>query len=167
MSSQRGQATLEFALTFAMITMPMTAAIIFTSQLLWVWHSVTEWTRAGAQYAVTHCWNGSGGNVMEWMRGHVPPNVDSDQFGPGGSAVIEVRYFQRNAETGQMEDFACEGAECSTECIPDAVTVRVTGYDYRRVLSTLGVPPVPLPDFRTSLAMESAGCSPGATECLQ
>ena len=163
---RRGQATLEFALTFAAITMPMTAAIIFTSQLLWVWHSVTEWTRAGAQYAVTHCWNGSGENVATWMRQNVPPNVDSPQFQQGG-ATIEVRYFQRNAETGQMEDFTCEGGECSTECIPDAVTVRVTGYEFRRVLTTLGVPPVQLPDFRTSLAMESAGCSPGATECLQ
>ena len=124
--SRRGQATLEFALTFALVTMPVTAAIIFTSQLLWVWHSVTEWTRAGAQYAVTHCWNGSGENVMTWMRQNVPANVDSPQF-QQGSAAIEVRYFQRNAETGQMEDFACEGAECSTECIPDAVTVRVTG----------------------------------------
>jgi hypothetical protein len=166
MRSRRGQATLEFALTFSAITMPATMAIIFTSQLLWVWHSVTEWTRAGAQYAVTHCWNGSGENVMTWMRQNVPPNVDSDQLAQG-SATIEVRYFQRNAETGQLEDFACEGAECSTECIPDAVTVRVTGYEFRRVLTTLGVPPVPLPDFRTSLAMESAGCSPGAAECLQ
>lgn len=166
MRDERGQATLEFALTFAAVTMPLTFAILFTSQLLWVWHSVTEWTRAGAQYAVTHCWNGSGENVITWMRQNVPVNIDNDQF-TQGAATVEVRYLQRNPDTGILEDFTCDGGECSTACIPDAVTVRVTGYEFRRVLTTLGVPPVPLPDFRTSLAMESAGCSPGATECLQ
>jgi hypothetical protein len=99
------------------------------------------------------------------MRQNVPPNVDYDQFAQG-AAIIEVQYFQRNPETGLLEDFACDGGDCSTGCVPDAVTVRVTGYEFRRVLSYLGVPPVPLPDFRTSLPMESAGCSLGA-DCLR
>lgn len=165
MRRRRGQATLEFALTFAAITMPVTAAIVFTAQLLWVWHSIVDFTREGARYAVTHCYQANGQNVVEYMRAHVPPMIDGEQFALGG-ANIEVLYFRRNQETGQLEEFTCEGAECSTECVPDAVTVRVSGYEFRRVLTTLGVPPVPLPDFRTSLPMESAGCQPDGSACL-
>src|SRR5699024_10437372 len=99
MEARRGQATLEIALTFAAVTVPLTAAVVFTSQLLWVWHSVTECTRDGARYAVTHCWQGSGENVISYMRSHVPAMIDQDQFAQGG-ATIEVQYFQRNADTG-------------------------------------------------------------------
>ena len=166
MTGRSGQATIEFAITYAAITLPLTFAVIFTSHVLWVWHSVVEFTRDGARYAVTHCWDGSGANVIAWMQTHVPPMVDQAQFGPGG-ATIEVAYYQRNAETGVLEDFACDAGTCSTECIPDAVTVRVTGYESARVLRYLGIPPVPIPDFRTSLPMESAGCVPGSSDCSQ
>ncbi|MDZ4802362.1 MAG: TadE family protein [Bryobacteraceae bacterium] len=166
MRRRNGQATIEFALTFGALILPLTLGIIFTSQLLWVWHSVVEFTRIGAQYASTHCASGGGENVAAYMRQRVPVNVDQDQFAQG-AATITVEYYQRNADTGQMEPFACDGAECSTECVPDAVTVRVTGYEFRRVLSNLGIPPVPLPDFRATLPMESAGCSPDSTVCAQ
>jgi hypothetical protein len=157
---------MEFAITFALITLPLTFAIIFTSQLLWVWHSVVEFTREGARYASTHCAAGGGENVAAYMRQHVPVTIDRDQFAQGG-ATIEIDYYQRNPDTGQFETFACDGAECSSECVPDAVTVRVTGYEFRRVLTSLGVPPVPLPDFRATLPMESAGCTPDSSECAQ
>lgn len=161
-----GQATMEFAITFLLVTMPLTFATIFTAQLLWVWHSVVEFTRDGARYASTHCASGGGENVANYMRQHVPVNVDQDQFSTG-AATIEIRYYQRNADTGVFEDFACEGADCSQECVPDAVTVRITGYEFRRTLVTLGVPAVPLPDFRATLPMESAGCTPDSTDCAQ
>lgn len=166
MRKRNGQATIEFALTFGALTLPLTIAIVFTSQLLWVWHSVVEFTRIGAQYAATHCASGGGENVANFMRQNVPVNIDQAQFAQGG-VTITVDYFQRNVDTGQFEPFACDGAECSTECVPDAVTVRVTGYEFRRVLTNLGIPPVPLPDFRATLPMESAGCSPDSTDCAQ
>ncbi|MBC8168057.1 MAG: pilus assembly protein [Bryobacteraceae bacterium] len=166
MKGQRGQSTLEFAITFSLITMPLTFAIIFTAQLLWVWHSVVDFTRDGARYATTHCWQGSGENVATYMRSHVPLMIDGDQFSQG-VATIAVEYLLRNPDTGQLESFTCDGSECSSDCVPDVVTVRVTGYEFRRVLTYLGIPPVPLPDFRTSLPMESAGCSPDSADCLQ
>jgi hypothetical protein len=55
--NQRGQATVEYAITFAALIMPLTGMIIFTAQLLWIWHSVVDFTRDGARYATTHCWN--------------------------------------------------------------------------------------------------------------
>jgi hypothetical protein len=163
--SERGQATVEYAISFGLIVAPLTFGILFTAQLLWVWHSVVDFTRDGARYAVTHCWQGSGENVSSYMRANVPATIDRDQFAQGG-ATIDVRYFARNAESGQLEEFTCEGSECSTECIPDAVTVNVTGYEFRRVLTNLGVPPVPLPNFSTSMPMESAGCDPDGSQCL-
>ena len=50
MQSRKGQATIEFAFTYAAITLPLTFAVIFTSQLLWVWHSIVEFTRDGARF---------------------------------------------------------------------------------------------------------------------
>jgi hypothetical protein len=34
------------------------------------------------------------------------------------------------------------------------------------MLDVLGLPPVALPDFRTTLAMEGAGCNPEEGTCL-
>ena len=75
-----------------------------------------------------------------------------------GSAIVTVTYFSRDPETGDMVDFACDAGECSTGCVPDAVTVSVTNYEFRRFFGALGLPPVTLPDFKTSMAMGSAGC---------
>ena len=50
-----------------------------------------------------------------------------------GQAEIDSRSTSpRNAETGALEDFTCDGAECSADCMPDAVTVRITNYQFRR-----------------------------------
>src|SRR5882757_6926964 len=48
---QRGAITIEYVIAFATMLLPMTMMIIFTAQLLWVWHSVTDFTRTGARYA--------------------------------------------------------------------------------------------------------------------
>ncbi len=69
-----------------------------------------------------------------------------------------MQYFGRDPETGELIDFSCEQGECSTGCVPDAVTVSVTNYEFRRFSGYLGLPPVTLPDFRASMAVGSAGC---------
>jgi len=153
----------EFAITFALIIMPVTFAIIFTAEMLWVWHSMVDYTRDGARYATTHCWEGSGENVITYMRSHVPVNIDQDQF-RNGQADIVVSYFARDAASGTLTDFSCDG-DCSTTCIPDAVTVSIRNYSFTRFMSYLALPPVALPDFRTSLPMEGAGCDPDQAVC--
>jgi len=59
-SKQSGQATVEYAITFAAIMAPLMFAIIFTAELLWVWHSIVDFTRDGASYAATHCFEAGG-----------------------------------------------------------------------------------------------------------
>ena len=161
---RRGQTTFEFALACAGVVFPTLFAVIFTSQLLWVWHSVNEFTRLGASYATTHCWENSGSNVVDFMRSNVPPVISGDQF-QSGPAEISVTYFARDPASGQLLPFSCDG-DCSTNCIPDEVTVTVTGYEYRPFVTSLGLPPVPLPNFQTSLPVESAGCDPEQGVCL-
>src|SRR5712675_608914 len=62
-----GQASIEFALLYGAVILPLTFMIVFVSEMLWVWHSVVDFTRDGANYAATHCWMGDGGNVTTYM----------------------------------------------------------------------------------------------------
>ena len=162
---RRGQATIEYALIYAGVFLPLTFMIIFTAELLWVWHSVVDFTRQGAQYAATHCYQPGGSNVISYMQQNVPMMFDQDQF-RDGTAEIEVSYYSRNAESGQLESFACDGSSCSRECVPDVVRVRINNYQFRAFFSYLGLPPVDLPNFSTSLPIESAGCNADEEGCL-
>ena len=156
---------MEFVITSAGVILPLIFMIVFTSQLLWVWNSAIEWTRDGARYAATHCWQGGSDNVLTYMRAHVPGNIDQDQF-KSGATDITVTYYSRNADSGALDTFACDGGECSAECVPDAVRVSITSYSYRNFMSYLGLPPVAIPEFATALPMESAGCDPDTGTCL-
>ncbi len=163
-SPRSGQALMEFALAWGTILMPLTFAIIFTSELLWIWHSVADFTRDGARYAATHCWTGDGSNVIEYMKTNIPLMPDQAQF-LNGPAQITVNYFSRDPDTGTLVPFTCNGG-CSTACIPDVVTVAVTNYQFSTFVTTVGIPPIPIPDFHTSVPMESAGCDPEQGVCV-
>src|SRR5271170_7407584 len=160
----RGAVTLEFVLAFAGLVLPMTFAIVYTSQLLWVWHSVNEFTRQGASYATTHCWQSSGGNVLTFMGANIPPMIDQGEF-QNGTVQISVSYFALDPPSGQLIPFQCS-SDCSVGCIPDTVTVSVTGYQFGTFVTSLGLPPVIIPNFLTSLPMEGAGCDPEQGICL-
>jgi hypothetical protein len=165
--SECGQQTVEYALVYAGVILPVTFAIIFTAQVLWVWHSVVEFARDGAHYAATHCWQASGDNVREYMRNHTPFTIDREQFQSGGEELILVEYSSYDAESGMLAEFACDQGECTRLCVPDVVTVRIQGYEYRHpFLSQLGLAPITIPDFRTTVPIESAGCDPETSECL-
>jgi hypothetical protein len=161
---QAGQATVEFVLAYAAVLLPLTFAIIFTSELLWVWHTVNDFTRKGAGYASTHCWMNSASNVLDFMHSNVPLVINRDQF-QNGPVEIHVSYFGKDPDTGQLVPFACD-TECSTTCIPDTVTVSLTNYQFSTFFTSIGLPPVVIPDFRTSVPMESAGCDPEQGVCL-
>src|SRR3954467_1329633 len=106
-SSARGQATIEFVITQLVIVIPLTFAIVFAAEMLWVWHSVVDFTRDGARYATTHCWSAGGDNVQQYMRTHVPRMIDMDQF-QQGQAELAVTYYTRDPETGSLVDFTCD-----------------------------------------------------------
>ena len=94
------------------------------------------------------------------MRANVPKMVDQDQFRDGG-ADIDIAYFQRNAETGALEEFTCGGAECSRECVPDVVSVRINNYQFTRLFSYFGLQPVTSPQFLHDVADGKRRVQPG------
>jgi hypothetical protein len=159
-----GQALVEFALAWGTVILPLTFMIIFTSELLWIWHCVADFTRDGARYAATHCWQGDSSNVVTYMKANIPLMPYQDQF-LTGPAEINVAYFSRDPDSGSLIPFSCDG-DCSTTCIPDVVTVSVTNFQFSTFVTTLGIPPVNIPDFHTSVPMESAGCDPEQGVCL-
>jgi len=159
-----GQSTIEFALLYAGVILPLTFAVVFASEMFWVWHSVVDFTRDGARYAASHCWQSGADNVLGYMRTHVPRMIDMDQF-QSGSAEISVEYFSRDPDSGTLVEFTCDG-DCSAACVPDAVSVRINNYQFQRFVSFLRLPPVTMPDFRTSMPIESAGCDPEQGTCL-
>ena len=161
--ARRGAIAVEFALAFAGVVLPATLALIFTSQILWTWHAVNDFTRRGAGYAATHCWRSSASNVLDFMRLAVPPVLNQDQF-QNGPVVIDVSYYARDPDSGALLPFQCDG-DCTTGCIPDTVTVRVTGYEVRAFTTFLGLPAIVLPDFQTTVPIESAGCDPEQGIC--
>jgi len=159
-----GQATIEYAMLTAGVIVPITFGIIYAAQLLWIWHSVADFTRDAARYASTHCWQADHSNVLNYMKTHVPPMVDQEQF-QNGPVELDVSYFSRDPLSGVLTAFSCN-TDCSTACVPDTVTIQVTNYQFRHFVGYLGLPPVSLPNFQASSAIESAGCDPDTATCV-
>jgi TadE-like protein len=159
MRRRSGQSSVEFAILYSAAILPLTFMIVFVSQMLWIWHSVVDFTRDGANYAATHCWMGDGSNVTKYMTTHVPRMIDMDKF-ISGEAGLQVSYFSLDPASGQLTPFSCaSGADCSASCIPDAVSVSVTSYQFSKGLETFfKLPAVTIPPFTASRSMQSAGC---------
>jgi hypothetical protein len=161
-----GQALLEYALLYVGVILPLTFGLLFLCEMLWVWHSVVELTRDTARYAATHCYQDGNANVTTYAQTHVPRMIDMQQF-IQGPATINVAYFSQDPTSGQLIPFAggCS-TDCSVDCLPDAVTVTVQNYTFVHFLDFLKLPGVPIPQFPTSLPMESAGCDPQLATCI-
>lgn len=150
---------------YGAVILPLTFMVIVIAQMLWIWHSVSDFTRDGARYAATHCWVGDGSNVIGYMQSHVPPMIDQNQF-QTGAATLQVSYFAQDPVSGSLAPFTGCAAECSPNCIPDAVSVSVSSYQYLRFSGYFKLPPVTIPPFTTTVPMESAGCDE-AGNCVQ
>src|SRR5262245_59886610 len=91
-----GQATIEFALIYGAVILPLTFMTIFVAEQLGIWHSVSDFTRDGAAYAATHCAT-DGANLVAYMTARVPAMVDQNRF-QAGEAPIVVQYFVAGAD---------------------------------------------------------------------
>jgi hypothetical protein len=159
MRGRKGQATIEFALLYGGVIIPLTFGMIYVSEMYWIWHSMVEFTRDGARYAATHCFQSDTQNVVTYMQTHVPVNIDQAQFQTGGTAQIDVVYQQLDPlGTGLLGPMQCDGT-CSTDCVPDAVTVSISNYQIAWFVTYLNLPPVVLPPFPTSVSVQSNGCN--------
>ncbi len=146
---------------FAGALIPLTFGMIFVTQILWIWHTVNDFTRLGASYAATHCWQSDSGNVTNYMLTNLPAVPNQDQF-LNGPIQIQVSYFAEDPTTGILTPFACDG-DCTSGCIPDVVTVTISNFQFQ---AFAGISPIVLPNFQTSLPMQSCGCDPEQGVCL-
>jgi hypothetical protein len=160
-----GQTFAEYGILYATVIVPLTFGILFLAEMLWVWHSVVDYTRDGARYASTHCFQTDGSNVITYMQTHVPLMIDMDQF-QQGKAQINVTYYSADPTSGELTQFACAGGDCTVDCEPDAVTVSISQYQFARFQNFFGLPPVVMPNFQETLPIESNGCDPEQGACL-
>lgn len=155
----RGQATVELALVMMIVLVPLTLGLVALANLAWTYHALTTLTRQGARYAATHCWlDDAGSNVMSWMQANAPPFLDRPQL-ISGEVQIQVSYWTHDLTTHETVPFSC-ASSCTPECVADSVTVRISGYQFRHLLGVFGWPPLPLPEFSTTIEIESAGGDP-------
>jgi hypothetical protein len=157
--SSRGQANVETALALIVGIVPLTFGLLAFTELVWTYHALTTLTRQGARYAATHCWqDGTGSNVVDWMRANAPPFPDRPLLTSGG-IQIQVDYWTHDMQSHETAPFSCGGG-CSSECAPDSVTVSITGYAFNHFFPVLGLPPLQVPSFSTTVEMESVGGDP-------
>lgn len=155
----RGQATLEFALVMMTVIVPVTFGLLVFAEVAWTYHSLVTMTRQGARYAATHCWQDSAGsNVAAWMQTNAPRFIDREQLLTGG-AEIRVEYWTHDLTTHETVPFSCAGS-CTPECVPDSVTVSVSGYQFRHLVTLIGLQPIQVPGFATTVEMQSMGGNP-------
>ena len=155
----RGQATVEMALALIAGIVPITLGLVAFTELAWTYHALTTVTRQGARYAATHCWqDDAGSNVMSWMQANVPAFPDRTLMAAGG-IQIQVSYWMHDPLTRQSIPFSCGGG-CSAECVPDSVTVSIVGYQFNHFFPMLGLPPLQVPPFSTTVEIQSAGGDP-------
>ena len=158
-TNSRGQANVETALALIFGIIPLTFGLFAFSELAWTYHALATLTRQGARYAATHCWQDeSGSNVVNWMQSNAPAFPDRPLLTSGG-IQLQVSYWTHNTGTHQTVPFTCGGG-CSPDCVPDSVTVSITGYEFNHFFPVLGLPPLQVPPFSTTVEMESAGENP-------
>ena len=139
--------------------LPLTLGLIAFAQLAWTYHSLVTLTRQGARYASTHCWvDEAGSNVVDWMQANAPPFIDRVRLSDGG-AQIQVAYWTNDLTAHETTQFSCAAESCSPGCAPDAVTVSISGYQFSHLFTTLGLSPLTVPEFATTVDMESVGAN--------
>jgi len=159
----RGQASVETVLALIFGIIPITFGLLAFSELAWTYHALATLTRQGARYAATHCWqDDSGSNVVTWMQANAPAFPDRPLLLSGG-IQIQVTYWMHDPETHESVQFSCAGG-CTPDCVPDSVTVSITGYEFNHFFPVLGLPPLQVPPFSTTVPIESAGGNPETDE---
>ena len=156
----QGQAAFETAILFAVVLVPLTFGLMVVAELAWTYHSLVSLTRQGARYAATHCYlDAAGSNVTTWMRANSPPFIDRQQL--GGTAEIQVSYWMHDLTTDPTNPmtvpFECGGDACTPACQPDSVTVSVSGYQFTHLVTVIGMRPIQVPSFATTVEMQSMG----------
>ncbi len=146
------------ALIMMTIMIPLTLGIVAIADVVWTYHALVTLTRQGARYAATHCFQEDNGpNVTDWMKANAPPFLDKPNIGT--TLQIQVNYWTHDFANNQSVAFSC-GAACTPTCVPDAVTVSISNYQFTHLLPLLHLQPLQVPAFSTTVEVQSAGGDP-------
>lgn len=159
-NSERGVATIEFAVTAAFFLM-MLLAVFAGGYLFWVHNALVEATRRGARYAANQCLPdlvdcpNSDTSLARIKNVTLYGNPDGTGnrliYNLQPSSVI-VTYSTNTAPVGQLpNDF---GVARGT------VSLKIQNYDFHFILSPV---PIPMPPYQTTVVGESAGFIPGVS----
>jgi Flp pilus assembly protein TadG len=149
----------ETALALILVLLPLTFGLLAFSELAWTYHALATLTRQAARYAATHCWaDDSGSNVVSWIQSNAPAFPDRPLLA-SGAIQVQVSYWTHDAAAHRSIPFSC-GSGCSAQCVPDSVTVNISGYQFNHFFPLLGLPPLQVPPFSTTVSIESAGGNP-------
>lgn len=149
-NSERGVATIEFAMTAAFFLM-MLMGVFAGGYLFWVHNALVEATRRGARYAANQCKPNLAGcpdsaSTIERVKNVTLYGSPTPTTNP---LVYNLQPSNVHFDTGSYSsDF---GVATGT------VSVKIENYDFNFILSPV---PIRMPPYQTTVAGESAGFIP-------
>src|SRR5262249_40611775 len=100
----------------------------------------------------------SGSNVITWMQANAPAFPDRAQLASGG-VQIQVSYWTHDPVTRQSVPFTCGGGGAPPRA-PPPCTGRRPRTPRSHFFPTLGLQPLQVPAFSTTVEFQSAGANP-------
>lgn len=162
--SERGIATIEFAVTAGFFLM-MIVAVVAGGHFFWTHNALVEATRRGARYAASQC-NPSDTACTNYdtavtriknMVLYNSPTAGTEPFVPNLTATnVIVTYSQTGCTTT-----ACKPGE-TFGVAKGTVSVKIQGYSYDFILSPVALS---MPPYETTVRGESAGWNAAQNEC--
>ncbi len=152
-NSERGVATIEFAVTAAFFLM-MLLAVFAGGYLFWVHNALVEATRRGARYAANQCKPGDAScpdsaTTIERVK----------NFTLYGSPVPTNKPLIYNLQPANVH-FDANSYSSDFGVASGTVSVKIENYAFNFILSPV---PFPMPPYQTTVAGEAAGFIPGVS----
>jgi Flp pilus assembly protein TadG len=162
--SDRGVATIEFALTAGFFLM-MVVAVVAGGHLFWTHNALVEATRRGARYAANQC-NPADTNCAGYDTAITSIKNMVVYNSPTAGTTPFVPNLQPSNVTVTYTLVGCTVATCKPGdtfgVASGAVSVKIQGYSYNFILSPAALP---MPPYETTVAGESAGYNAGQNVC--
>jgi Flp pilus assembly protein TadG len=150
--SQRGVATVEFALTASVFIM-MIVGIISGAHLFFTHNAIVEATRRGARYAATQCKPNLAGCPNSAGTIERVQNVVLYGTPEAGTTTLVHNLQRDNVTVTYSSDYGVAAGN---------VSVKIDNYSYIFAVSRTSIA---IPKYQTTLIGESAGFIPGQFTC--
>lgn len=158
-NSERGVATIEFAVTSGFFLM-MIVAVVAGGHFFWTHNALVEATRRGARYAATKCRPSSIGcdssTTISDIKNMVLYNsttAGTQPFVPNLTAANIIISYSKRPDSPDTEFFSVASG---------TVSVKIVNYDYNFALSPVALH---MPPYETTVRGESAGYTAGNNAC--